>query len=152
MLHYIIDGNNLIGKNKKLSSLQKKDKQASREQLVYLLQNYFASKKVKISLHFDGHENTKLNLSKGKILYSEAKTADEKIKEQVGKSKSKKQLIVVTSDHNIQNYAKVCGCKIITAEDFYKEYSARNIQDEEALRIKEMNNVEEFKKLFDVKD
>ncbi|MHB9041277.1 MAG: NYN domain-containing protein, partial [Melioribacteraceae bacterium] len=55
MNYYIIDGNNLIGRIKSLQQLQKKDKQASREKLIYFLNRYFTGKKVKLSLHLDGH-------------------------------------------------------------------------------------------------
>ena len=57
MLHYIIDGNNLIGKIKHFSNIQKKDKQAAREKLALFLDRYFISKKAKVTLHFDGFEN-----------------------------------------------------------------------------------------------
>src|SRR4030067_59622 len=103
MKHYIIDGNNLIGKVKKLSELQKKDKQSAREQLVYLLQNYFSVKKVKISLHFDGYENNRINIINGKIIYSGSQTADEKIKDQISSSKNKRDIIVISSDNGIRD-------------------------------------------------
>ncbi len=45
MLHYIIDGNNLIGKIKRFSSLQKKDKQTAREKLAFYVDRYFIFKK-----------------------------------------------------------------------------------------------------------
>jgi hypothetical protein len=44
MISFIIDGNNLIGKIKSLMDLQKKDKQASREKLVLILDRYFLAK------------------------------------------------------------------------------------------------------------
>ena len=152
MKHYIIDGNNLIGKIKRLSDLQNKDKQSAREQLVYLLQNYFSGKKIKVSLHFDGFENSRVNISNGKVIYSDSKTADEKIKDQISASKNRKEIIVISSDSGIRNYAKVCGCSLLTGEEFYKETAAKNESDDEEKRIKEMNNTDEFKKLFNVKD
>ncbi len=152
MIHYLIDGNNLIGKVKKLSELQSKNKQGAREQVVFLLQDYFSGKKIKVSLHFDGYENGRLNLSNGKIIYSESKTADEKIKDQIASSKNRRNIIVVSSDNGIRDYAKVCGCSLLTSEEFYKECSARNEEEDEEKRIKQMNNIDEFKKLFNVKD
>jgi len=152
MKHYIIDGNNLIGKIKRLSDLQNKDKQSAREQLVYLLQNYFSGKKIKVSLHFDGFENSQVNISNGRVIYSDSKTADEKIKDQISVSKNRKEIIVISSDNGIRNFAKVCGCSLLTSEEFYKETAAKNESDDEEKRIKEMNNTDEFKKLFNVKD
>ena len=46
MKKYLIDGNNVIGKIHSLANLQKKDKQASREKLVHLVDRFFANKKV----------------------------------------------------------------------------------------------------------
>ena len=76
MNHYIIDGNNLIGKIKSLSQIQSKDKQSSRVQLVSLLNGYFTGKKCNLTLHLDGHVKTPLHLSKGKIVYSENHISD----------------------------------------------------------------------------
>jgi predicted RNA-binding protein with PIN domain len=45
MKHYIIDGNNLIGKIKSFNQLQKKNKQQCREKLAFLLSRYFSKKK-----------------------------------------------------------------------------------------------------------
>ena len=89
MLHYIIDGNNVIGKVPELFKLQKTDKQRSREQLVYFLQKYFRNKKINLTLHFDGYPNSPLSLSKGKIVYSENRTADSLIKENVERVKNR---------------------------------------------------------------
>ena len=106
MLNYIIDGNNLIGKIASLMSLQKKDKQASREKLVYILDRYFISKKANVTLHLDGHPAGRVSSSKMKIVYSENLTADEKIKKQISQSKSPRNIIVVTSDSNLAQFAK----------------------------------------------
>ncbi len=81
----------LIGKISGLMRLQKNDKQASREKLVFILDRYFIKKKASVTLHFDGHPGTKINSSKMKIVYSENKTADEKIKTQISNSKIPKK-------------------------------------------------------------
>ena len=118
MLHYIIDGNNLIGKIKQIVSLQNKDKQAAREKLAFNIDKYFISKKAKVTLHFDGFENLPIKTQRIKIMYSEDKTADQKIKKQIEDSKSRKQIIVVSSDNNIKEFARVCSAKTISSEDF----------------------------------
>ena len=107
---------------------------------------------MKLSLHFDVYENGHLNISKGKIIYSESKSADEKIKDQISSSKNRRDLVIISSDNNIRDFAKVCGCSIITSEEFYKSIDSKNENSDEEKRIKEMNNIDEFKKLFDVKD
>ena len=132
-------------------NLQKKDKQASREKLTYMLDRYFANKKANISLHLDGHPNSKINSSTMKIVYSENQTADDKIKKQISQSKSPRNIIVVTSDTNLAQFAKVCSCTVNSSDHFAAEInkSARNL-DEQSI-IDSMNNVDEFKKLFGAK-
>jgi len=150
LLNYIIDGNNLIGKIASLMSLQKKDKQASREKLVYILDRYFVSKKANVTLHLDGHPAGRVSSSKMKIVYSENLTADEKIKKQVSQSKSPRNIIVVTSDSNLAQFAKVCSATVISSDEFAVEINKSGDKFDEESIIKSINNVDEFKKLFGV--
>jgi predicted RNA-binding protein with PIN domain len=152
LLNYIIDGNNLIGKISSLMNLQKKDKQASREKLVYMLDRYFNQKKANVTLHLDGHQSGKVNSLKMKIVYSENLTADENIKKQISQSKSTRNIIVITSDSNLAQFAKVCSAKIISSEEFAAKINRSNPTLDEENIIKSMNNVNEFKKLFGVDD
>ena len=150
MLNYIIDGNNLIGKIASLMSLQKKDKQASREKLVYILDRYFISKKANVTLHLDGHSAGRVSSSKVKIVYSENLTADEKIKKQISQSKSPRNIIVVTSDSNLAQFAKVCSATVVSSDEFAVEINKSGDKFDEESIIKSINNVDEFKKLFGV--
>ncbi len=150
MLSYIIDGNNLIGKIASLMSLQKKDKQASREKLVYILDRYFISKKANVTLHLDGHPAGNVISSKMKIVYSENLTADEKIKKQISQSKSTRNIIVITSDSNLAQFAKVCSATVVSSDEFAVEINKSGDKFDEENIIKSINNVDEFKKLFGV--
>lgn len=150
MKKYLIDGNNVIGKIPSLVNLQKKDKQASRERLAHLVDRFFTNKKVSVFLHFDGFANQKIKTNRTKIFYSDKISADEKIKEQIESERNKRNLVVVSSDMNVREFAKVCGCDVNSSEDFGKEITkSRNADDEES-RIKAMNDIDTFKKLFDV--
>lgn len=152
LINYIIDGNNLIGKISSLMNLQKKDKQASREKLVYILDRYFIQKKASISLHLDGHQAGRVNSSKMEIIYSENLTADEKIKKQISQSKSPRNIIVITSDSNLAQFAKKCSTTVISSEKFFAEIRKSPQTDEKQNRIDSMNNTEVYKKLFGVDD
>ena len=151
MKHYIIDGNNLIGKIPAIKKFQKSRKQTSREKLAFLLGRYFSNQKNSVSLYFDGHIKETIKISGVKIKYSGSKTADEKIKLEIEKSKNPRNIIVVTSDNNVAEFARVCSCQVIKSEDFTKNLSTRSSSDEEQSRIDQINNSEEFKKLFGVK-
>ncbi|MBL1215023.1 MAG: hypothetical protein HND52_16795 [Ignavibacteriae bacterium] len=147
--HYIIDGNNLIGKIKSIWEVQKKDKQASREKLAFLLDRYFIKKKTKVSLHFDGFAADAIRTSKIKIKYSDNKTADSKIKIEIDQSKNPKLIAVVSSDNSVKQYAKLNSCTVINSEEFAEEIFRKEDNNIEEVKIKDINN-EEIKRLFGV--
>ena len=151
MKHYIIDGNNLIGKIKTLNQIQKKNKQHSREKLAFILGRYFSRRKASVSLHFDGFENDTIKISAIKIIYSGSSTADEKIKSEIERSKNPKNYILVTSDTNIAEFGCVCSCEVIKSEEFARQLLSLNSVTEEEARIDAINSAEEFKKLFGIK-
>lgn len=148
MKKYLIDGNNLIGKIQSLSKLQKKDKQASREKLSHMLDRYFASKKAEVFLHFDGFANQKISTIKTKIVYSNSQSADEKIKKQIELERNRKNSVVISSDINIRDYAKVCGCEVILSEEFGKMLYKSETKTDEKEEIISGKDVEFFKKVF----
>ena len=148
--HYIIDGNNLIGKIKSIWELQKKDKQASREKLAFVLDRYFAKKKLKVSLHYDGFAADAIRTSKVKLFYSDNKTADSKIKIEIDQSKNSKLIAVVSSDNSVQQYAKLNSCKVISSEMFGKEIYKKEDADREEELIKQIDN-DELLRLFEGK-
>ncbi|MGQ9644090.1 MAG: NYN domain-containing protein [Ignavibacterium sp.] len=147
MLHYIIDGNNLIGKISSLKNLS--DKQIAREKLALLLEKYFQGRKVRVSLHFDGFENIPIKISGVKIIYSQNRSADEMIKSEIEKIKNTKSVITVSSDTEVASFAKVCGCQIKSSESFYKDLLASNKKSSESEKPTDFNT-EEFKKLFGI--
>jgi predicted RNA-binding protein with PIN domain len=146
---YIIDGNNLIGKISELWVLQQKDRQLSRIKLVKYLDQYFANKNVKVSLHLDGYAADPIPSSKVKINYSDNKTADSKIKKEIDNSKNPKVLLVVSSDHSVQNYAKVNSCAVLSSEDFNKMLKDKKSKKSEDDIAKSISN-DEIKKIFGV--
>lgn len=151
MLHYLIDGNNVIGKSSFLKKLQSKAKQSSREKFALIVERYFVKRNAKVSLHFDGHPKGQIKIAKGKIIYSENLTADEMIKKEIERSKNPKNLVVITSDSNLKDFARKCSCKIISSEELLKQFNSSTSNEEESKRIQELDNPNEFKKLFGVK-
>ena len=151
MKQYIIDGNNLIGKIKSLNKLHRKNKKQSAEKLAFMIGRNFSKKKVSISLHFDGVQRDIIRVPGLKINYSGTVSADEKIKSEIEKSKNPKNIILVTSDNNLAEFGRVCSCQVIKSEVFSKQLISADSSDEEKNRIEELDNPEEFKKLFGVK-
>ncbi|MBU0560563.1 MAG: NYN domain-containing protein [Bacteroidetes bacterium] len=148
--HYIIDGNNLIGKIKDLWQLQSSDGQKSREKLVFLLDRYFNNIKATVSLHFDGFEKEFVGTTKIKVHYSGKKTADENIKREIDLRKNPKIVTIISSDRSVFDYAKKSSCTVIKAEDFQKKLKSSSSAESEQKIIESISN-EEIKKLFGVK-
>lgn len=145
MQYIFIDGNNLIG------YLQKaKKKTFSRSDLIIYLERYFANKKNNIYVFFDGYPNEIVASNIIKIIYSKNKTADETIRIEIENYINSKKVTVVTSDRNLQEIAKVNYSKVISCEDFIKNYLNKNhskqLDDDKPKVISD----DEIKKLFDV--
>jgi len=149
--HYIIDGNNLIGKIKTINQLHKKNKKQSGEKLAFMIGRYFNFRKASISLHFDGFQSDRIAVQGIKIIYSGSISADEKIKNEIEKSKNPRNIILVTSDSNLAEFGRVCSCQVIKSEEFSKQLLSSGLADEEKIRLEEINDPDEFKKLFGVK-
>lgn len=147
MNHFIIDGNNLIGKIHSLKNSS--DKKSARQKLALMLERYFDKKKVKVSLHFDGFENEAIKVSGMKIYYSQNRSADELIKKEIEGIKNQKSVYVVSSDLEIISYAKVCGCHVIKSEEFYNQILNQNNSKNEDEKPSDFNT-KEFKKLFGI--
>ncbi|UCH65756.1 MAG: NYN domain-containing protein, partial [Ignavibacterium sp.] len=97
-----------------------------------------------------GYEQETIKLVNCNITYSQNHTADEKIKQQIESSRNTKNIIVVTSDNNLWEFARVCSCSAEKSEDFVKQLNKEN-NDDEADRINKMSNdLNEFKKIFGV--
>ncbi len=148
MKHYIIDGNNVIHKVKAFSRFIRTDKQSPRERLIFMIENYFQGRSVKITIHYDGFERFPIRASIVKIIYSDKKTADDKIKHQIEDADNPRNIIVVTSDTGIKAFARKCGCEVISSENFIKQLLSRGKVDEETARINSITNNEYFKKIF----
>ena len=152
MKTFLIDGNNLIGKITRLRrALQQKDKQASREQLVFLLDKYFKAQKNKGVVYFDGFQSTAIASDFLKIKYSQKQTADDLIRADISNAANRKNLTVITSDLALAGFAKACSTEVIKSEVFAKQaLQSKSGEDETGIIDKLANQTAEFKKLFGV--
>ncbi|MCX7798523.1 MAG: NYN domain-containing protein [Melioribacter sp.] len=149
MEHYIIDGNNFIGKINYLREIFTVNKQKAREELVILLNSYFNEKKGKVSLYFDGYENLPLGIVRGKIYYSKNKPADTLIRDEIDRSSCKRLIKLITSDLSLAEYGKVNSCKVIPCEEFYYTITKEFNEDEEEKKIRELPKQKDYwEKIF----
>lgn len=148
---YFIDGNNLIGKIPALQKKLKSDKIFVREQLVVQLDRAFGNSNNKVTLFLDGFMSDLIRSSKMTIVYSDARPADLFIKDEIDRSKNPRNIIVVSSDHEVINYGKKCCCDTMTSEDFMARFFSKGNEKEEVEKIKDLEKQnDEFKKLFGI--
>jgi len=148
--HYIIDGNNVIGKDGFLSKIQRTDKLNARKELARMIADFLQQNKINISLHFDGHPDNSVKMHGVKINYSYTKEADYFIKKEIDGLKNKNDVIVVTSDGSVAQYARVSGCQVQKSEVFLQEIKKKEKTDKEEEIIKTLSDNSEFYKLFNV--
>jgi predicted RNA-binding protein with PIN domain len=138
---YLIDGSNLIGHSAHLTLMDPQ----SKRRLVAQLAIFQATKKTKLILVFDGPPDPELVGEKFRrkeftILWPDMdESADTVIKRQVEKQTDLRHFYVVSSDREIQSFAKENGARIMDCEEFhkllktalkeYKESSAMNKKD-----------------------
>lgn len=152
----IIDSNNLIHKIPVLKNLFLKDKEAAQLALIESVKAR-SGKNEKIIFVFDGFGKIK----NPNAIYSNNTTADEVIRKRIENFSNFKQLKIVSSDNEILNLAKVCGCDFRKSEEFWDElngkkslYEGKNINQnylyDKPEKPDRMNkkDIGEFKKYF----
>lgn len=128
--HYIIDGNNVIGKSNELKKFQFQNIPDSRERMLLLVEKYFYQKKVSVSLYFDGFKNIDLASSKVKIIYSDNKTADELIRDEISRIKNSRTVCLVSSDTELINFARKNSCMVKKSEEFLSDSKRKKVESE----------------------
>jgi hypothetical protein len=121
MQHFIIDGYNVIHAIPSLKNLLAHDAESAREQLIYLVAQLSTKRKFRCTIVFDGHAPAHHRSSPNApihVLYSFPQIADVKIKEMIDKAKNRSLLVIISSDHEILNYARVCSCITHTSKHF----------------------------------
>ncbi|MGE5314869.1 MAG: NYN domain-containing protein [Acidobacteriota bacterium] len=119
--HYIIDGYNLMHAIPSLKKLLARDAQSAREELIDHVARLTHRKKFRGTIVFDGSKpRTEFGSSRAPIhvVYAAPLSADEKIKELISQAKNRSWLVVISSDHEILNFARVCACTTHTSKYF----------------------------------
>lgn len=106
MREYIIDAFNLFHK---IPSL-KNSAMPHAELVQYIIRGRLTgSLNNKVTIIFDGHEANHVSGGGYRIVYSGDRKADDIIKEIVKRSPKKEQLVVVSDDNEVANFAKMEG-------------------------------------------
>jgi predicted RNA-binding protein with PIN domain len=119
--HYIIDGYNLIHAIPSLKKLLVRDAIQAREQLIDHVARLTHRKKFRGTIVFDGvRPDGDFTASRAPIhvVYAAPLTADDKIKALIEHAPNRAWLVIISSDHEILNFARVCACTTHTSKYF----------------------------------
>ena len=122
MEHFIIDGYNVIHAMPALRKTLAHDAQTARELLIHSIAQLTHQRKFRCTIVFDG--SSPANSSKQSphapvhVVYSFPHSADTKIKQMIEQSKNRLSLVIISSDREILNFARVCSCHTHTSKHF----------------------------------
>jgi predicted RNA-binding protein with PIN domain len=124
LLLYLIDGYNLL-----YSSFREWIEKFGLENARQFLINFLRSYKRKFIIVFDGREEYP-NYHMENVIFTKGKSADEYIKNFLKNYKNKDEIIVVSNDKSIINYAKMLKVKTISTKQFLNERKNKEIKEE----------------------
>lgn len=150
MLHYLIDGYNVIGQ---MSFLSGKTLRGEREELIKFIEQKKPQGKNKITVIFDGQENVfsfQQEKQEVEVIFSQGISADDKIKKMVEK-RDARQVVVVSDDKEIKFYVRSLGAKVLSVKEFVEKglhRKKRVFSQEKKLPSQTREITEEMEKLW----
>ncbi|MEW5798917.1 MAG: NYN domain-containing protein [Bacteroidota bacterium] len=122
MQHFIIDGYNVVHTIPSLKKTLAHDADTARELFIQSVAQLTHRRKFRCTIVFDG--SPPANSSKQSphapvhVMYSFPHSADAKIKQIIEQSKNRSSLVIISSDREILNFARVCSCQTHTSKHF----------------------------------
>lgn len=120
--HVIIDAYNLLHAIPPLHSRLQHDPHGAREELIDMIARLTHRRKFRATLIFDGARprdaRTQPPHSPIHVVFAAPLSADEKIRQVIDKAKNRSLLTIVSSDHEVLNYARACACTTHTSRHF----------------------------------
>ena len=121
MLHYILDGYNIIHQIPQLTKGKLEDQ---RKNLISYIENKSpqGSSKNMVTVVFDGRADiySDQKPSSVNVIFSRDGSADDEIRKMVDNSKIKKNTVVVTNDRDIQYAVRASGASAMSVQHFFR--------------------------------
>ncbi|MFN8008751.1 MAG: NYN domain-containing protein [Terriglobia bacterium] len=113
---YLIDGNNLMGHT---GSRANRPSEMDRQSVLNRVADFLEKTGRKAILVFDGSRSPLRKTSRVHLEFAGPRQkADDVIRHQIEHSRSRKDLIVVSSDNGIYGYARSCGVRALKCHEF----------------------------------
>lgn len=147
-LHYLLDGYNII---KQIPELAPKKLEDGRRALVRAIEVHQpqGSSQNSVTIVFDGQPGIfgAVNTSIVRVIFSEGESADDKIKNLVEQSHSKKNMVVVTDDRDIKFAVRPGGVRVMAVKEFWAKMVPKKLQREFSRTISKIREREEEKSI-----
>jgi predicted RNA-binding protein with PIN domain len=122
MDHYLVDGYNVIHSIPALKKMLAHDPYAARETFIQYVSTLTHKRTFRCTLVFDGDQQPdapkKTLHAPVHVVFSFPVSADDKIREIISNSSKRNELVVITSDKAILDFARVCSCRTHTSRHF----------------------------------
>jgi hypothetical protein len=145
---YFLDGNNLIGRERKTGRPTDDDADA----LVREVADRLRGARARAVIFFDGPSGRRpATLGSLSVRYPSSGSADSEILATLARSGSPAEVVVVTADRELARRARDNGARWMAPEDFWKRFGA-NRREGTAGREDSRVDVEEWMRYFGVRD
>jgi hypothetical protein len=122
---YFLDGNNLIGHARGAARPSEEDRQA----LISEVSDRLRTNQAKAVIFFDGAGQRRTVLGNLTVRDAGARGADEAIVGEIERSRTAREVIVVTADRELARRAKDAGARVIAPGEFWKQFGRRKPQE-----------------------
>ncbi len=155
--HYIIDGYNVIYSVDRFRGALDFGLEHARTILVSFIRGYQSTKKLKITVVFDGDEvgfiDDSIQTSRWlKVIYSKPpEKADPVIKRLIQRANNKKSIILVSADNDLILFGKQMGVNVLSPDEFYyrvSEHPTQTQMDQKYNSHVSKDEIDEWLKLF----
>lgn len=122
MVHYILDGYNIINR---LPGLSQGTLEERRNALIQILHSKQGSARNSVTVVFDGQSEiggwgpSQQSLGGFKVIFTSNETADDRIKLLVEEQTNRKNVVVISDDRDIQYYVRALGAQVQGVTQFF---------------------------------
>lgn len=147
---YIIDGHNVLFRENRLNLNFSNDPARAMNRLILRCQRLVSGKNISCRIIFDGNPPGDIitTVAGVRITFSYENSADALIKSLIARSANPRNLIVVSDDVEIQKYARVNSCKILSVPNFLSVLSDSSELNETEKPTSDDTSIEEWLRLF----
>jgi len=151
--HYILDGHNILHKDSGDQPRNTAGRAQACNGLIMRCQRFIAGTANKCTVVFDGHPPGEIatDIKNVHVTFSYDREADTIIKSFIERSKNPRNLIVVSDDTEIKNFARVHSCTILSVAAFLKKINeSGNTGESEKPSVDDLS-IQEWLKIFNKK-